>query len=50
MDRGTWSNREATLERDMRAFRDLYYRNAGVHPTVKGDTLFRGLTCAILVA
>jgi hypothetical protein len=36
---GTWPNREATLERDMRAFRDLYYRNAGVDPTVKRDTL-----------
>ena len=39
LDHGTWEKRLPTLETDMKAFRDLHYRQAGVDPGVKRDTL-----------
>jgi hypothetical protein len=38
-DHGTWPNRMATFESDMRAFRSLYYRHAQVPLHQKLDTI-----------
>lgn len=38
-DYGTWPNRQATLEDDMKAFRSLYYKQAGVSSSVRMDTI-----------
>lgn len=34
-DMGTYEYRQATLEDDMKAFRDLYYKRAGITPVIK---------------